>query len=176
MIRCSVFSPHRTSNQPEKVEQNVDSDIDQADGCESQRLVVEPQTGKRNGCNGISRQNQGKPSDVLRLVWIINPGGDLRGKHPRSEEKNQRRHQQRDERGAEHLFLIRLLSGEAEKCCFEAVSEHDQQKCDVRIHLCNHTKLLRIKHPGVQWNQQVIEQTTNDGTQSINGCLGSKLA
>ena len=87
----------RTKQDEKQVQPDIQPDVDQLDHRKTYRTVLLPQTGKRNGRNGVESQNKPEPDHVIPVTGITQPvGNGLRieqnqhGKNHRADHKGRK--------------------------------------------------------------------------------------
>ena len=94
------------------------------------------------------------------------------GEHEEHEEHRGGSHRGEDG-GIDTLWVLSLLVGETEESGLHAIGEDNQEERRIGIHIGDDpiAATLSRERGCIDGHQEVVEKTTNDATQSVDGCI-----
>ncbi len=159
--RCMLQGPG-TEKQEEQVQQEVDRDVGQVDGDKPDRLVLRPEQGKGDLRQCIEAKKPGKPEDILGVIGIVDPPGDVGSKEGGQAEEDHRGDDQRDHGGTENAGFVAFIFMEPEEGGLHTVGKDHRQEGGIGIKHAHRAIFSRQEDPCVDGHQQIAQQASQD--------------
>ena len=130
--------------------------------------------GKRDSRNCIKSKYPCKPSNIFRMLRIINPASYSSWNWQNQYQENHWWNNKRYHTCTEHFFLLSFIFIESEKCGLHAVCQDNHKEWGIGIKHAYCPIIRRVKHISVKRYQQIGKDTAQNTGNSINGSLAGQ--
>lgn len=109
------------------------------------------------------------------MVRVFKCCRNWRNKNCNQQNENKIRHQNKVERRRINFFFIFCILTKAKKTGFKSKHKQRSQKTGIRIKFTHHTVFRFCKSIGIQRHKQVIQKSSEDTAESVDGGLRCKF-